>query len=298
MFGFQRVGDMIWACGDMMCKGFLFGGTAGRTTLNGEGVQHQDGQSQLHANTIPNMRSYDPAFAYELAIIIHDGIYRMFEKQEKIFYYITVYNENYAQATLPPHAEPGILKGMYKFLSSTLPASVKKGKRTSESVHRKVHLMGSGSIFTQALEAQKILEAMNIPTDVWSVTSYNELARDAFATEHWNRLHPAEQPRMPYVTSITRDEQGVFISVSDFQKSLGASISAWMPPGYSVLGTDGYGLSESRPDLRDYFEISPKYIVLTALYQLARTGACPADEVSTYMKKEGIDCEKVNPANS
>lgn len=298
MFGFQRVGDMIWACGDMMCKGFLFGGTAGRTTLNGEGVQHQDGQSQLHANTIPNMRSYDPAFAYELAIIIRDGIHRMFEKQEKIFYYITVYNENYPQASLPPNAEPGILKGMYKFLSSTLPVPARKGKGATDTAQRKVHLMASGSIIMQALEAQKILEGMHIPTDVWSVTSYNALARDAFETEHWNRLHPGEQSRVPYVTSITGGEQGVFISVSDFQKSLGASISAWMPPGYSVLGTDGYGLSESRPELRDHFEISPKYIVLTALYQLSRTGAYPADQVSAYMKKEGIDSEKVNPANS
>lgn len=297
MFGFQRVADMIWACGDMMCKGFLFGGTAGRTTLNGEGVQHQDGHSHLYANTVPNLKSYDPAFAYELAVIIRDGIYRMFEKQEKIFYYITVYNENYAQASLPQNAEEGIIKGMYKFAKSNLNTSHTKAKGNSDIEQRKVHLLGSGSIITQVLEAQKILEEMQIPADVWSVTSYNELSRDGFDVERWNRLHPQDEARLSYVQSIIQDEKGIFISVSDFQKSLGASISSWMPSDYTVLGTDGYGLSEARSELRDHFEISPKYIVLTALHQLKKIGALSIKEVTEFIQKVGIDGEKINPAN-
>ena len=197
MFGFQRVADMIWACGDMMCKGFLFGGTAGRTTLNGEGVQHQDGHSHLYANTVPNLKSYDPAFAYELAIVIRDGIYRMFEKDEKIFYYITVYNENYSQASLPKNSEDGIIKGLYKFSKSKLKIShLKILNGIGDIEQRKVHLMGSGSIITQVLEAQKILEEMQIPTDIWSVTSYIELSRDGFEVERWNRLHPQALPNV------------------------------------------------------------------------------------------------------
>ncbi|MGM9508852.1 pyruvate dehydrogenase (acetyl-transferring), homodimeric type [Larkinella sp. GY13] len=292
MFGFQRVGDMIWACGDMMCKGFLFGGTAGRTTLNGEGVQHQDGHSHLFANTVPNLRSYDPAFAYELSVIIRDGIYRMFEQQEKIFYYITVYNENYPQPVMPTQVEDGIIRGMYKAGSTEL-----KPEKT-DAENRKVHLMGSGSIITQVLEARDLLEQMGIPTDIWSVTSYNELARDGFEAERWNRLHPNQEARIPYVQSLTADEKGIFISVSDYQKSLGGSISAWMPTPYTVLGTDGYGLSEARPELRDYFEISPRFIVQTALYELEKTGTIPMQLVLDFMKNEGIDGEKVNPATA
>ena len=298
MFGFQRVADMIWACGDMMCKGFLFGGTAGRTTLNGEGVQHQDGHSHLFANTVPNLKSYDPAFAYELAVIIRDGIYKMFEKQEKIFYYITVYNENYAQASLPENAEDGIIRGMYKFAKSNMSTTrTKKASEKNSTEERKVHLMGSGSIITQVIEAQKMLEEMQISTDIWSVTSYNELSRDGFDVERWNRLHPLEEARVPYVQSIIQSEKGIFISVSDFQKSLGSSISPWMPSNYTVLGTDGFGLSEARPELRDYFEISPKHIVLAALHQLGKTGALSANEVAEFMEKVGINGEQINPAN-
>ena len=297
MFGFQRVADMIWACGDMMCKGFLFGGTAGRTTLNGEGVQHQDGHSHLYANTVPNLISYDPAFAYELAIIIRDGIYRMFEKQEKIFYYITVYNENYAQENLPQNVEEGIIKGMYRFSKSKLKIlDSKKAKGERKIEKRKVHLMGSGSIITQVLVAQKILEEMQISTDVWSVTSYNELSRNGFDVDRWNRLHPKEEARIPYIQTLIQDEIGIFISVSDFQKSLGSSISPWMPVNYTVLGTDGYGLSEARPELRDHFEISPIYVVLAALDQLKKTGVLSIDEVAEFILKVGIDGEKINPA--
>lgn len=299
MFGFQRVADMIWACGDMMCKGFLFGGTAGRTTLNGEGVQHQDGHSHLYANTVPNLKSYDPAFAYELAVIIRDGIYRMFEQQEKIFYYITVYNENYAQPEIPENTEGGIIKGMYKFATSSLVVNTNhKAKGKSISELKRVHLMGSGSIMTQVLDAQRMLEDMQIPTDIWSVTSYTELARDGFAVDRWNRLHPEADAQIPYVKAITESEKGIFISVSDFQKSLGASISAWMPPTYTVLGTDGYGLSEARPELRDYFEISPKFIVLTALHQLQKMGVISLQDVTAFMQKAGIDREKINPATA
>ncbi len=299
MFGFQRVGDMIWACGDMMCKGFLFGGTAGRTTLNGEGLQHQDGHSHLYASTVPNLKSYDPAFAYELAVIIHDGIYRMFEKQEQIFYYITVYNENYKHASIPLNVEKGIIKGMYKYLKSETNLSIKSVPRGKvDDANRKVHLMGSGSIITQVIEAQKVLEKMSISTDIWSVTSYNELSRDGFTVERWNRLHPQEEAKVPYVQSITKVEKGIFISVSDYQKSLGASISAWMPSNYTVLGTDGYGLSEARPELRDYFEISAKFIVLAALCQLEKSGVLNMEEVTDYIKKSNINSEKTNPVNA
>lgn len=295
MFGFQRVADMIWACGDMMCKGFLFGGTAGRTTLNGEGVQHQDGHSHLFASTVPNLVSYDPAFAFELAIIIRNGIYRMFELQEKIFYYITVYNENYVQPDFDPGTEEGIIKGIYRYSKSKLKNPVSK-KISGKSDKKKVHLMGSGSIIIQVLEAQKILEQMQISTDVWSVTSYNELSRDGFDVDRWNRLNPKAPQRTPFIKSILKDETGVFISVSDFQKSLGASISLWMPNSYAVLGTDGYGLSEARPELRDHFEISPKYIVLAALDQLRKEDALSLEEVTHFINEFNIDGEKINPA--
>jgi pyruvate dehydrogenase E1 component len=296
MFGFQRVADMIWACGDMMCKGFLFGGTAGRTTLNGEGVQHQDGHSHVYASTVPNLKSYDPAFAYELAVIIQDGIDRMFSKQEKIFYYITVYNENYPQPRIPQNVEEGIIKGIYKLASSTLTETPSQAANDpGESGAKRVHLLGSGSVMTQVLEAQQLLEAMQISTDIWSVTSYTELARDGFDAERWNRMHPNEPARIPYIQAVSEAQQGVFLSVSDYQKSLGASISSWMPKTYTVLGTDGYGLSEARPELRDYFEISPQFIVMTALYQLQQTGAVSLQMVMEYIRQAGIDPDKINP---
>ena len=286
IFGFQRVGDMIWACGDMMCKGFLIGGTSGRTTLNGEGVQHQDGHSHTLSSVIPNMKSYDPAFAYELAVIIKDGIHKMYELQQKIFYYITVTNENYAMPIMPEAVEEGIIKGMYRYQKST--RKITKG--------RKAHLMGSGSIMMQVIEAQKMLEEMGISTDIWSVTSYTELQRDALNAERAQLLSTAENPPKSYVETITAKEKGVFVSASDYIKSLGMGIAKWMPKAYHVLGTDGYGLSESRTTLRNHFEISAKFIVLSALQLLRKEGAVSSKEVKDFIKAQNIDLNKINPA--
>ena len=256
IFGFQRVGDMIWACGDMLCRGFLLGGTSGRTTLNGEGLQHQYGHSHIVANTIPNMLSYDPAFAYELAVIIQEGIRRMYQEQENIFYYITVGNENYEMPAMPDQAstKEGILKGIYCFQRSPLDATANK----------KVHLLGSGAIMTQVLEAQKLLEGYGVATDIWSVTSYNELNREALAVERWNMLHPQEKPKKPYLAQIFQNEKGVLVAASDYMKALPNSIKPWIAQPFTVLGTDGYGISDSRPVLRNYFEVSTSYIVWAA----------------------------------
>lgn len=287
IFGFQRVGDMIWACGDMMCKGFLIGGTSGRTTLNGEGVQHQDGHSHILSSVVPNMKSYDPAFAYELAIIIRDGIYRMYEKQEKIFYYITTTNENYPMPIMPEGVEEGILKGMYRFQKSTQKVSKK----------RKAHLMGSGSIMMQLLEAKAILEKLDISTDLWSVTSYTELQRDALEVERKALLSTDDTVPQTYIESLLEKESGVFVSVSDYIKSWGNGIAKWMPNSYHVLGTDGYGLSESRASLRDHFEISAEYVVLATLQLLRKDGLVSLAEVQAYIEEAGIDVQKTVPAN-
>ncbi len=282
MFGFQRVGDMIWACGDMLTKGFLLGGTAGRTTLNGEGVQHQDGHSQLVANTVPNLKSYDPAFSYELAEIIKDGMCKMYEKHENIFYYITIYNENYEQPAMPKEVEKGIIKGMYRFKKS--PKAIKKA-----------HILASGPIIQQALEAVSILEEFSIATDIWSVTSFNELSRDANTCERWNMLHPLEDPKKPYISELLENEDGVFVAVSDYIKMWSGSIAKWIPNRLTILGTDGYGLSESREAIRDYFEISAKYIALAVLTNLYKEKQISKKEIQTFIKKYNIDTEKINP---
>ena len=258
MFGFQRVGDLIWAGADMRMKGFVMGGTAGRTTLNGEGLQHEDGQSHVLASPVPNCQSYDPAFAYELAVIIEDGIKRMYADQEDIFYYLTVMNEQYEHPPMPDGSREGILKGMYV----AKPTSKPKAKLRAQ-------LFGSGTILLQALEAQKILEEKyNVGADVWSVTSYVNLHRDGHACERWNRLHPTEKPRVPYVTQVTKDAPGVFVSASDYLKVLPDSIDRWLPKPLQALGTDGFGRSDSRAALRNFFEVDARFIVLAALYAL------------------------------
>ncbi len=287
IFGFQRVGDMIWACGDMMCKGFLIGGTSGRTTLNGEGVQHQDGHSHILSSIVPNMKSYDPSFAFELALIIKDGIHRMYELQEKIFYYITVTNENYQMPKMPEDIEEGVIKGMYRYEKSSLKVKAS----------RKAHLMGSGSIMMQVKEAKKLLEDIGISTDIWSVTSYTELQRDALNVEREQLLSAEKSKIKPYVQQLTENEKGVFVSVSDYVKQWAHGISKWMPKAYHVLGTDGYGLSESRDDLRNHFEISPKFIALAALQLLKEEGAVTIKEVKDFIKKHKIDANKMNPMN-
>ena len=285
IFGFQRVGDMIWACGDMMCKGFLLGGTAGRTTLNGEGVQHQDGHSHVLSSVVPNLISYDPAFAYELGVIIRDGINRMYHQNEKIFYYITVTNQNLVMPERPKAiTDEEILRGVYRFRKSKL----KKGQK-------KVHLLGSGAIITQVLEAEQILIDMGYSVDLWSVTSYQELQRNATEVER-EKLLTNSQYHKTLIEEIFDQEEGIFVSVSDYMKSLGLAIAKWMPTDYIVLGCDGYGVSESRSELRDHFEVSAKYIVLATLKLLADRGDISTKEVTTYMSGEGISIDKINPS--
>jgi pyruvate dehydrogenase E1 component len=286
MFGFQRVGDLIWASADSRARGFLLGATAGRTTLNGEGLQHEDGHSHVLASTVPNVIAYDPAFAFELAAIIRDGIRRMYgEKPEDIFYYITLYNDNYPMLPMPDGAAEGILKGMYKLR----PAPV-------ESKMPKVHLLGSGPILPHVLKAQGMLaEGYGVAADVWSVTSYKELRREALEVERWNLLHPAEKPRKSYVESVLAKEQGVFLAASDFMRSVPEMITRWVPGGLYPLGTDGFGRSDTREALRRFFEVDAECVTLAALSQLARRGALKPEVVRDAIQKLGVDPEKVSP---
>jgi len=284
MFGPQRIGDLMWAAGDMRCKGFLLGGTAGRTTLNGEGLQHQDGNSHLLLYPLPNIVTYDPAYAYELAVIIRDGIRRMYEEQESVFYYLTVMNENYPMPAMPEGAKEGIVKGMYKLKSSEL----KNGKYRAQ-------LFGSGTILNEVVKAQKILEDYKVAADVWSVTSYKELRRDALDIERWNMLHPAEDPKLSYITQMLKDEEGVFVASSDYVKALPDSISKWVPRNLYSLGTDGFGRSEGRKELRDFFEVDARHVALAALYALLREGKIKSSVVEKAMKDLDINSEKRNP---
>lgn len=284
MFGLQRIGDFIWAAADMRAKGFLVGGTAGRTTLNGEGLQHQDGHSHLLAYPVPNLVAYDPAYAYELAVIIRDGIRRMYEEQESVFYYLTVMNENYPMPEMPDGAKEGILKGMYKL------------KPSSKQHKLKANLLGSGTILNEVLKAQQILEdKYKVSADVWSVTSYKELRRDALEVERYNFLNPSAKPKVPYVTECFNDNDGVIVASSDYVKALPDSISKWLPKRIVSLGTDGFGRSEARPELRDFFEVDARYIVLGALYALAQEGSLKMSQVEKAMKELDIDSAKLNP---
>ena len=288
MFGFQRVGDLIWAAGDLRARGFLLGGTAGRTTLMGEGLQHQDGHSHILASTVPNVVAYDPAFAYELAVIIQDGIRRMYEHGESVFYYITLYNENYPMAAMPEDATEGILKGMYKFRAAK-----------SSSKGTKIHLLGSGPILREVLQAQDILaEKYGVAADVWSVTSYKELRREALEVERWNRLHPLEKSRMSYVEKVLGQEKGIFLAASDYMKSLPEMIARWVPGGLTPLGTDGFGRSENRASLRRFFEVDAEFITLAALDQLARRGEIKPERVQKAIKELDIDPEKADPVRA
>ena len=283
MFGFQRIGDFAWAGGDSRARGFLIGGTAGRTTLAGEGLQHQDGHSQLVATTIPNCRAYDPCFNYELAVIIQEGLRRMCKEQESVFYYITCMNENYVHPAMPAGAEGGILRGIYKL------ASGGKGKV-------RVQLLGSGTILREALAAAALLEeTFGIPADVWSVTSFSELRRDALDVERWNERHPDEPRRASYVASVLGDVQGPFVAATDYMKTVPDQIRRWVPGRFAVLGTDGFGRSDSRAALRDFFEVDRKSIALAALSALAEDGSIDRKTVSEAIAKLGIDPDKPNP---
>ncbi len=287
MFGFQRVGDLIWAAADSRCRGFLLGGTAGRTTLAGEGLQHQDGNSQLLAYPVPNCVAYDPAFAYELAVIIEDGIRRMCKEQESIFYYLTVMNEQYAMPPMPEGAKEGILKGMYQF---------SKAKNTAAKL--KAQLLGSGAILPEVIKAAELLEKFGVAADVWSVTSYGELYRDGNACDRWNMLHPAQKPHVPYLTQCLGKSEGVIVAASDYVKALPNSIDRWLPRPIVALGTDGFGRSEGRTALREFFEVDARFIAVGALSALAREKQIDAKLVEKAIKDLGIDPEKKNPAIS
>ncbi len=284
MFGFQRIGDLAWMAGDMQARGFLLGGTAGRTTLAGEGLQHQDGHSFMVSDTIPNCVSYDPTFAYELAVIIQDGLRRMYKEQENVFYYIAIMNENYQQPAMPKGVEEGIIKGMYLLKGG--------GKR-----RKKVQLMGSGTILREVIAAAELLDKdWSIDADIWSVTSFNELKREALDVDRWNMLHPLEDKRVSYIEKCLKDKRGPVIAATDYVHNYSAQISKWIPASYTTLGTDGFGRSDTRAQLRKHFEVNSQYIAVAALMALADDGQFPAGKVQEAIVKYGIDPEKINPA--
>jgi pyruvate dehydrogenase E1 component len=287
MFGFQRVADLIWAGADSRVRGFLLGATAGRTTLAGEGLQHQDGQSHVYSIATPNCISYDPAYAYELAVIIQDGIRRMYQEQESVFYYLTVMNEPYAMPPMPAGARDGILKGLYRLKSAENPKAKLKAQ-----------LFGSGAILNEVVAAQKLLEKYDVAADVWSVTSYQELYRDGHACDRWNMLHPGETPRVPYVAQCLKDAPGVLVAASDYLKVLPDSIDQWMPRRMRSLGTDGFGRSEDRQRLRDFFEVDARFVALATLAELAQDGTLDRKVVAQAIKDLNINPEKLNPAKS
>jgi len=289
MFGFQRIGDLAWAAGDMQARGFLMGGTAGRTTLNGEGLQHEDGHSHLMAATIPNCRAYDPTFAFEMAVIIRDGLQRMYVDQENCFYYITMLNENYRQPEMPKGAEEGIVKGMYLFREGKKPSGKKKAPR--------VQLMGSGAILREVIEAADLLEQdFGVNADIWSVPSFTEVRRDGMSTERYNTLHPEEKkPRVPYLQECLKGREGPAIAATDYMRSFADQIRPWMDRTYRVLGTDGYGRSDTREKLRQFFEVDRYHVVVAALKALADDGAVPVAKVSEAIRKYGVDPERPDP---
>jgi pyruvate dehydrogenase E1 component len=283
MFGFQRVGDFCWAAGDSQARGFLIGGTAGRTTLAGEGLQHQDGHSLLVASTIPNCVAYDPCYAYELAVIVQDGLRRMFQEQQNVFFYITCMNENYAHPALPKGVEGGILRGMY-LMHIGKPGRVR------------VNLLGSGTILREVLAAAELLEEeFGVPADVFSVTSFSELRREALDVERWNLLHPGERRRTPYVSQCLAGHDGPFVAATDYMRTVPDQIRQWVPGRFHVLGTDGYGRSDSRAQLRRHFEVDAQHIVLASLRALADEGKLDMATVKSAMKKFDIDPERPNP---
>ncbi len=286
MFGFQRVGDFIWAAGDIQARGFLLGATAGRTTLAGEGLQHQDGHSQIVATTVPNCRAYDPAYAYELVVIIHDGMKKMYVEQENIFYYLSVMNENYVQPAMPAGIEEGILKGAYK---------LKEGSRGK----LRATLLGSGTILREVLAAAEILETdYKIPADVYSVTSFSELRREALLVERENLLHPEQAPQVPYVQRLFADHSLPIIAATDNMRLVPDQIRQWIPGRYVTLGTDGFGRSDGRAALRGHFEVDRRFIVLAALKALADEGSVDRSVLGEAVTRLGIDPGKANPLNT
>ncbi len=284
MFGFQRIGDLMWLAGDIQAKGFLLGATAGRTTLNGEGLQHQDGHSLILSSALPTLLTYDPAFTYELAVILADGLRRMYVEQEDVFYYLTLYNENYSMPPMPPGAEGGILRGLYKF---------KAGPRQGKS---RAHIFGSGPILREALRAQQILaEEFAVSADVWSATSYKLLRNDALRAARWNRLHPLEPPRKSYLETTLEKEDGVFVAVSDHMKIVPDQVAPWVPGGLTTLGTDGFGRSDTRERLRRFFEVDAECTTIATLAALAEKGHLERNVVQKAIKELDVDPEKLHP---
>ncbi|MFP4330054.1 MAG: pyruvate dehydrogenase (acetyl-transferring), homodimeric type [Spirochaetaceae bacterium] len=281
MFGFQRIGDFAWAAGDARARGFMVGGTSGRTSLPGEGLQHADGHSHILALTIPSVRSYDPAYAYEVAVVLKEGFRRMYQEEEDLIYYITVMNDTYKQPPMPDGSEEGIIKGLYRF---------KKGKKKAQ-----VHLWGSGAILNEAIGAAELLEQeFNIATDVWSAPGYKQLYQDAIETDRWNRLHPEKKPKKPYLTDCMEGESGVVVAASDYMKALPLTVSPWVPLPMSVLGTDGYGRSDNRGALREYFEVNAAHIALAAMHTLYQEGEVEKKVVTEAIRTLGIDPEKAD----
>jgi pyruvate dehydrogenase E1 component len=285
MFGFQRVGDLAWAAGDSRARGFLLGGTAGRTTLNGEGLQHEDGHSHLLSSTIPNCISYDPTFAYEVAVIIHDGLRRMVKEQQDVFYYLTVMNENYAHPAMPNGAQSGILKGMYLFSEG---AADKKAAR--------VQLMGSGTILREVIAAAELLKNdFGVVADIWSCPSFTELRRDGIEVERWNMLHPEQPQRKSHVEQCLDGRKGPAVAATDYMRTFADQIRPFVKRTYKVLGTDGFGRSDFRKQLRKFFEVDRHYVAVAALKALADDGAVQASTVVQAIKKYGIDTNKPCP---
>jgi pyruvate dehydrogenase E1 component len=283
MFGFQRIGDLAWAAGDSRARGFLIGGTSGRTTLNGEGLQHEDGHSHLLAATIPNCRAYDPTYAYELAVIVRDGLRRMCTEQEDVFYYLTVMNENYVQPPLPEGVEDGILRGLYR---------VREG--TGDGA--RVQLLGSGAILREVLAAAELLESdFEVAADVWSVTSFTELRRDGMEAERWSRLHPTEEPRRAYVEEILAETEGPVVAATDYMRSFADQIRPWLPRSYTALGTDGFGRSDYRVALRRFFEVDRHHVAAAALDALAREGAVEASVAQQAIERYELDADAAPP---
>ena len=287
MFGFQRIGDFAWAAGDMQARGFLIGGTAGRTTLAGEGLQHQDGHSLVLSATIPNCISYDPTYSYELAVIVHDGMRRMYVEQENVFYYVTCMNENYVHPAMPDGVQEGILKGMYRLHTVE-----------DDSKKLRVQLLGSGTILREVEAAAEYLQANHdVHADVWSVTSYSELRREGIACERWNTRNPLEEQRRPYVSDCLADAKGPVIAASDYMRIVPEQIREWVSGSYRVLGTDGFGRSDSRRALRKHFEVNRDNIVIATLKSLADQGAIKPQQVAKEIEVLGLDPDKPNPVD-
>jgi pyruvate dehydrogenase E1 component len=285
MFGFQRIGDLCWAAGDMRARGFLLGGTAGRTTLNGEGLQHEDGHSHIFSSVVPNCRSYDPAFSYELVTIVHNGLKRMLVDNEDGYYYLTIYNENHQHPAMPAGVEQGIIKGLYLFQPCDKPGD------------KHVQLLGSGSILREVIAAADLLKTdWGVTADVWSAPSFTELARDGQEVERWNLLHPGEKPRKSYVAECLGGLAGPAIAATDYMKAYAEQIRAFVPMPYHVLGTDGFGRSDTREKLRDFFEVDRRWVTLKALSALVDQGALPKKKLTEAIQKYGIHIDKPNPA--